>query len=293
MKCQTPRLTTVTTPHGGEVIKPFPCGKCIPCFQKKRNDWSIRLNEEAKHHIDKHFITLTYADWMLPETLKRGHIQSYFKKLRHSLKGKLNIRYYYVGEYGTKTGRPHWHIILFGCPSEVAIRTSWTNSSGKVRGHVHIGQVTEASITYALKYVLQPGERVIGMSRKYGLGAHYLTDEVIEWHRNGLHCYYPSFDTKLGLPRFYRDKIWYRKNLTEKKCKVKRYDENFEPVILQHPDREKIGLILQQEQRKNERRNLKLFIKKYGKEGAKRKQAEFRTAELQRLSNKIKFSQKF
>lgn len=292
MLCTTPKFVTVTTPHGGEVLKQFPCGKCIPCFQRKRNDWSIRLNEEAKRHIDKHFITLTYSDWMLPHDgkLNRGHVQSYMKKLRHNLP-QCNIRYFYVGEYGTKTGRPHWHIIMFGASDERVIRTSWTNSSGRLRGHVHIGKVNEASIMYTLKYVLQQGDRIIGMSRRYGIGAHYLSEENVEWHRDGLKGYYPFYEQRLSLPRFYRDKIWYRKNLTEKKCKVKRYDENFDPVILQHPDREKVTVKMVARTRKTQRENMRLFIKKYGKD-AKRKQAEFRNAELQIITSKIKFSQK-
>ena len=44
------------------------------------------------------------------QTLYYPDIQLFLKKLRK----KYNIRYFCAGEYGEKTARPHYHLILYG-----------------------------------------------------------------------------------------------------------------------------------------------------------------------------------
>lgn len=67
-------------------------------------------------------MTLTYREEVLPKagppneevaTLCEEHTRNWLKKVRRS--GE-KIRYYYVGEYGGQTWRPHYHAILFGYP---------------------------------------------------------------------------------------------------------------------------------------------------------------------------------
>jgi len=69
---------------------------------------------ELREHSENLFITLTYSDENLPakSSLKKKHLQLFLKKLRKRLKSK--IRYFAVGEYGDRKGRPHYHLILFG-----------------------------------------------------------------------------------------------------------------------------------------------------------------------------------
>lgn len=132
------------------------------------------------------------------------------KRLRKSCPG-VTLRYFAVGEYGSKTYRPHYHILLFGEVSDEKVREAWNF------GHVHIGQVTQASVMYCLGYIVNGKgwqmrtKRVAPfslMSRRPGLGANYLTPEMIDWHRSGRKNYAIIDGCKRHLPRYYKVKIF-------------------------------------------------------------------------------------
>lgn len=130
----------------------IPCGKCFACRFRKRKEMTTRLsNELSMYGDDCCFITLTYNDDHLPttcirpvkdadkmiergvgalpvETLLPSDVQKFIKRLRRHLEylpkkaskriGRdyvtTPIRYFAVGEYGGKTGRPHYHLLIFG-----------------------------------------------------------------------------------------------------------------------------------------------------------------------------------
>lgn len=207
MECVNPRSIYVRDKH---VI--VPCGKCIACLSNKRNDWTFRLTEEHKVSKSALFVTLTY-DWKHCPTdgsVNKRDPQLFLKRLRKR-DGTNRIRYYLTAEYGTKGGRPHYHVLLFNC-NERDVRASWT------LGIVHVGTVTLASVAYVTKYIVQPDSlpstkqtRPFAlMSRAYGIGAHYLSDDMVSWHRSGDKNYTIVNGNKVRLPRYYRDKIWYR-----------------------------------------------------------------------------------
>lgn len=96
------------------------CGKCIECKQQQASMWSDRCVFEAMQHEHNYFITLTYDDIHIPldGCLHQEHMQKFIKRLRKYFVKKLNqrdIRYFYVGEYGSSSMRCHWHLILFNC----------------------------------------------------------------------------------------------------------------------------------------------------------------------------------
>ena len=64
IKCEKPRFVTTRT---GKRIA-VPCGSCISCLRKRRNSWSVRLDDESKHLrcIDQFGITLTYNSASIP-----------------------------------------------------------------------------------------------------------------------------------------------------------------------------------------------------------------------------------
>lgn len=71
-----------------------------------------------KHSV---FATLTYSEENFPKggTLVPEHMKNFLKRLRKAYASVNRIRYYYVGEYGDITQRPHYHAFLFGCsPAE-------------------------------------------------------------------------------------------------------------------------------------------------------------------------------
>lgn len=121
----------------------IPCGQCIGCRIRKREDWACRIEMEAKtskpHSV--WFVTLTYDDKNIPgvdhetgevirgalykrqkgdlkenQTLWYEDIQKFLKRLRKA--AGPGIRYFCAGEYGEHTGRPHYHLILFNYKPE-------------------------------------------------------------------------------------------------------------------------------------------------------------------------------
>lgn len=190
-----------------------PCGRCAFCLATRKSDWSTRLYYEAKKHIGSKFVTLTYANPHLKwknckSQLHKPDLQKWFKIVR---KAGYKIRYYAVGEYGARTYRPHYHVILFGHVPDSVIRQSWRF------GEVHIGKVSQASIAYCLKYVVNSKASDIRhqreapftvMSRRPGIGANYLTKAMIKWHKDGRKNYVMLDGARRHLPRYYKTKIF-------------------------------------------------------------------------------------
>ena len=159
-----------------------PCGKCNFCLQQKRFDWSFRLGQELKLANTAKFLTLTYDDEKLHYSpsglseLSRRDLTLFTKRLRkdNAMVCDWPLRYYSVGEYGTLTVRPHYHSIMFNMHPVVErkLLDIWS------LGHVHVGEVSPASIHYVTKYVVNRvsdyGDRappVCFMSKHPGIGS--------------------------------------------------------------------------------------------------------------------------
>lgn len=86
----------------------------MQCRITRRQEWTARILLESRLHYASFFITLTYSDEHLPEngSLRKSDLQNFVKRLRKNTGRKL--RYFAVGEYGTRTGRAHYHAIIFG-----------------------------------------------------------------------------------------------------------------------------------------------------------------------------------
>lgn len=222
-ECLTPLLRKAE-----DTLQSVPCGKCPHCFARRIAGWSFRLMQEEKRSSSAWFVTLTYKDDYLPVTedgeitLCAKHLQDYFKRLRKRSAKKL--KYYAIGEYGGRYGRPHYHAIIFNA-SHVDIEASWSvydrlrNGYHRI-GLVNFGAVTPASVGYVLGYLTTPRAVIKGsgdtrtpefsrMSKGLGLG--YLTDAMISYHHaDMLHRKYvsPEGDKKVSMPRYYADKIY-------------------------------------------------------------------------------------
>lgn len=153
----------------------FPCGRCEPCSYNRKRLWKHRIMLEAACHEVNSFVTLTYRDEELPRdegiaVLRPKHLQDWLKRLRERVDFKF--RFYGVGEYGDKSDRPHYHIILFGFPTCVRGRTRRrelstepvaseccdicrliANSWGF--GNVDLGTVTSDSAAYVADYTIK------------------------------------------------------------------------------------------------------------------------------------------
>ena len=117
----------VINPHTGETFPMYilvPCGHCELCKDKKARDWSFRaICETVTSTSIPLFLTLTYNNKHLPKCgIFKEEIQLFLKRLRtrlDSLGIEHNIRYCAVGEYGSKSKRPHYHMILWNFPDNV------------------------------------------------------------------------------------------------------------------------------------------------------------------------------
>lgn len=149
-------------------VMEYGCGQCMPCRINRRRTWTSRLLLESGCHEDKCFVTLTYSEECLPndESLSIRHYQLFLKRLRKALEPS-KISYYVVGEYGSRTDRPHYHCVLFGFQPEsrghlVASKIEQLNYYGvkdKILlnawglGDCHVGLVEPKSVMYACKHL--------------------------------------------------------------------------------------------------------------------------------------------
>jgi len=156
-KCITPFY--VKDKYNGENI-PVPCSKCPPCKKRRTSGWSFRLMQEEKRSLSALFITLTYNSEHIPITQKgymnldKTDLQKFMKRLRKLSNQKL--KYYVCGEYGSKNMRPHYHMILFNANKEM-VEKAWSLNN-KPLGSIYIGEVSEASVGYTLKYMTKKGK---------------------------------------------------------------------------------------------------------------------------------------
>ena len=103
-------------------VVPVPCGHCVECLKARSESWSCRLvcEYESLRKLDSYvaaFCTFTYNDLHLPfsNSLKKKDCQDFLKRLRYFLDQEFNatLKYFLAGEYGSRTGRPHFHAIFF------------------------------------------------------------------------------------------------------------------------------------------------------------------------------------
>lgn len=164
-------------------VQEFGCGQCMPCRINRSRLWTLRLLLEARFHSHSWYVTLTYDPKFCPQGLEPRDLTLFLKRLRDRLSAPF--RYYAVGEYGDHTGRPHFHLMLFGIvESEVwLIEDSWG------RGFTHIGFVQPESCAYVCKYMCKDQRPIreagklkefARMSRKPGIG-HGIVAPVAEW----------------------------------------------------------------------------------------------------------------
>lgn len=100
-----------------------PCGRCILCRSQKSNELAARcIAETNRWGRVPYFITFTYAPKFLPaDGVVKADLQFFFKRLRSRLDYygiEHELRYFAVAEYGHKTGRAHYHVILWNFPDD-------------------------------------------------------------------------------------------------------------------------------------------------------------------------------
>lgn len=142
--CIAPRFLSV---DGYKYPILITCGKCELCRLRTRREWSLRLALESfDYGFNSEFVTLTYNDENLPKngSLNFRDYQLFLKRLR---KISPPLRYFVAGEYGSKFGRPHYHMLVFGDYDPKKIEDSWN------LGFVNVKHINTENINYCSAYV--------------------------------------------------------------------------------------------------------------------------------------------
>lgn len=151
---------------------------------------------ESMQHVPESnwFVTLTYDEDSVPiapdgqPTLLPAHGVSFRKRLRtHLGQSSSEFRFFFVGEYGDRTQRPHYHMIGFGLPIWDSKKGAFQDVSKLIedkwsQGFVQVEPVTEQRMAYVAHYctkkMTRPSDIRLGsrhpefsqMSRRPALG---------------------------------------------------------------------------------------------------------------------------
>lgn len=212
----------IINPATGETYPIFlvvPCHKCPLCLEKKSISWSTRaLAEAISSDSPSYFITLTYSSKFLPaDGVNKIHVQNFFKRLRRNL-DKLNIshniRYVAVSEYGSKSKRPHYHIILYNYPLQnvslyhilTQIEKAWSIPVGGYHsdgspiteqiGFCYVLPVTNGCTNYVMKYMSKSNNIPKGQNKTFllssrkngGIGSAFINKHIDFYQNNPTTC---------------------------------------------------------------------------------------------------------
>ena len=240
-----------------------PCGKCVRCRKFRSYDWVKRLDIEKRSARTSYFITLTYDEDNIPckrgvKTLWKKDLQDFMKRIRRAQEREYEIyqnygltfpldkrekdkwieyeelrkvnfvhdqlRYFAVGEYGSKTFRPHYHLILFNF-SPIQIRN--LDKYWKF-GSVKVGTVTPASMAYCSNYIMEGDNNENSwrdkqfnlMSKRPYMGYEYV-EKNKAWIRNRLESTMLFEGKKTTIPRTLYNKVYSDKHPDGRKYEFK------------------------------------------------------------------------
>lgn len=184
-------VVRVTDDYSEPVFIYAPCGRCDLCHEKKVNDIVFRAAmESAVYDCPAYFFTLTYDPEHMPDNkqLRVSDVQKFFKRLRRNWDRKglsHNIRYLIKGEYGSKRGRPHYHMIMWNNPygaSEMKpvehrqlgedVYKAWNKAQ---RQSYDYGQCRGGAAQYVAKYI----------GKDDVLHGHYIKPFILSSKKNG------------------------------------------------------------------------------------------------------------
>ena len=205
----------------------IPCGHCWACKLNYSAQWATRIMYECKCSEHNYFITFTYDELNIPipesseyegnkyyndgtwtGSLLPSDIDKFLNSLRKYFerKGHKGIKYFYAGEYGETTKRPHYHMILMNCPLDLKEFYDFHIDSRKKlhwksheierfwkEGIIDVGEVEFASAAYVARYCMKKitdstdksiywsqGKmpEFVRMSRRPGIGSDYFNQNV-------------------------------------------------------------------------------------------------------------------
>lgn len=216
MSCISP-ISIKSPLHPNKYIY-VPCGKCAWCRRAKRNEWVLRFGVEMRDNLYTKFVTLTYDDNFVPtavnedgeirEVVVKEHVQKFFKRLR---KKGYKFKYFAVSEYGPKSGRPHYHALIFtndNIDNEV-IQNDWPY------GFTTTYDSDEGALRYVTKYILKGSDRdgnFMLCSKRPSIGSSFVNDSNLHTYQfneeDGVYGFtFPKNGQALPMPRYYKKKL--------------------------------------------------------------------------------------
>lgn len=197
-------LNPGTLADGTQVL----CRQCWQCRYDKVNDWVGRCIAESRTAVATHAITLSYGrvddegnplEWdgsrygqsLHPRAavLTYSDVQKWLKYLR--VEG-YPLRYFAAGEYGSRKGRAHWHIVAFW-QKKVPPHDLERNFAEKhwKHGFSFWAERDFKAFRYNMKYILKNYDDEFtqshqGQSTRPPLGSAYFAQRAVEAARQGL-----------------------------------------------------------------------------------------------------------
>lgn len=200
-----------------------PCGHCLDCRKQYQTEWIFRLSQEAKRSVCPCFITLTYNNDHLPTMVDEitGEIKSVVSKRDWQLFAKRlrkiggvhleGMRYFAIGEYGSKYNRSHMHAIIIapGITSasqlDKYVKKAWTDGFSRTQF------ATYNQFHYVCKYLNKIDERehLVPPFRLYSrsIGLNFLTQKMVDYYLSTFDHTCISGTARIGLPRYYKRKL--------------------------------------------------------------------------------------
>lgn len=230
----------------------IPCGKCAACRLQYSREWANRCMLELENHESAYFLTLTYNDshlfnragepWTPDQncrpSLVKEHVSNFMRKLRDG--SGQDLRFFAAGEYGSRTQRPHYHIIVFGLQipdlrfykrsdlgdnyyTSVWLNQFWCKdrkTDPESYGYVVIADVTWESCAYTARYcmkkrngpeiwklydVMDVQPEFTNMSRRPGIGAVWFDNHGPGiFLSDGINIATDKGGRKISVPRYYK-----------------------------------------------------------------------------------------
>lgn len=205
-----------------------PCGKCLNCLNNKKKEKALRFIQEMNNYKFKLFITLTMDEVRATRsksgrtTIDKDMFKKYIMKLqywekKYNMKITKNdsMKYISCGEYGERTQRAHYHIVLLtNAFIHHKIKTCWQ------LGHVEMEAVRDVRAIYYTagytdkkvktyfkdKYKKDLDDREIAFLKvSRGNGKKYIEKKVAEIKPDKY--YIESFNGKNSIPTYYKTKL--------------------------------------------------------------------------------------
>lgn len=186
-----------------------PCGKCFSCNRTRLNGWRLRLMSEVNRYPNSVFVTLTFNDKYLAKFREDPNraVRLFLDRTRK--KYGMNIRHFFIPEYGTLKGRVHYHGILFNYPltklDPVVFAKEWKY------GFIYLGWCNEKTCNYIVKYITKDAPKGVKPPRiiaSKGLGESYVTEHGAYHHQKMKPYISIKGKYRVPLPRYYLTKIF-------------------------------------------------------------------------------------